>query len=159
MSKSQKNRSYHCKTHDIVLLPCFPWFLLILVRLMFLPNGIYVVKPPIPRLHGCLQHLGLWIYASNRTSFYLHQCNFGVPTDWSMVGLIGSIPIGSIGKLKMEDFVKLFVMLTFFKQLWCLEGGMYLGILSHCGTWFAAGARKPILSSSLRVRSLSPLKT
>ena len=42
--------------------------------------------------------------------------------------------IGSIGKLKMKDFVKLFMMLTFLKQFSCLEGGMYLGILSHCGT-------------------------
>ena len=153
MSKSRKNRSYHCKTHGIALLPCFPWFLLISVHLMLLPNGIYVVNPPIPRFHGCLHHLGLWICASNGKSFYLHQCNFGVLTDWSMAN-----PIGSIGNLKMKGFVKLFVMLTFLKYFWCPEGGMYLGILSHYGTWSTAGARKPILSSSFRVRPLSPSK-
>ena len=51
------------------------------------------------------------ISASDVPSFYLHQCNFGVPVDCSMAG-----PIGMIGKLKMKDFVKLFVMLTFLKR-------------------------------------------
>ena len=40
MPKSRENHSCHCKTLGIALLPCFLWFRMTSVHLMFLPNGI-----------------------------------------------------------------------------------------------------------------------
>ena len=40
MPKSRENHSCHCKTRGIALLPCFLWFRMTSMHLMFLPNGI-----------------------------------------------------------------------------------------------------------------------